>query len=55
MIAPEPGGDERFHGQVEQGLPRLREEWITARGDVNKEADGVLVAKDLKQAPTQRE
>ena len=27
-------GDESFHGQAEQGLPRLREKWILSRGDV---------------------
>ena len=47
-------GDEQFHGQAEQGLPRLREEWILSRGDVSREADGTLVAANLQQAPTQR-
>ena len=48
-------GDDSFHGKAEQGLPRLRESWIEARGDVCRDADGVLVAADVKQAPTQRE
>ena len=48
-------GDESFHGQAEQGLPRMREEWILSRADVNRDNDGVLVAFDLKQPPTQRE
>ena len=50
-----PWGDESFHGQAEQGLPRLREEWILSRGDVCRDAGGALQATDLKQAPTQRE
>lgn len=33
-------GDESFHGRAEQGQPRLREEWIQARGDEQKDADG---------------
>ncbi len=48
-------GDEGFHGQAEQGLPRLREEWILSRGDVCWDAGGALQATDLKQPPTQRE
>ena len=31
-----PWGDPGFHGRVEQGLPRLREDWIRARGDVEE-------------------
>ena len=31
-----PWGDPGFHGRVEQGLPRLREDWIRARGDVQE-------------------
>ena len=34
-----PWGDPDFHGSVEEGLPALRREWITARGDV-EEYDG---------------
>ena len=34
-----PWGDPAFTGDVQQGLPRLREEWIRARGDV-REYDG---------------
>ncbi len=48
-------GDPEFHGQVEQGLPRLREGWIQNRADVYKDADGVLVAANVNQPPTQRE
>lgn len=48
-------GDESYHGNEETGLPRLREKWIVARGDVCADSDGVLVAKDLQHAPTQRE
>ena len=50
-----PWGDAEFHGQAEQGLPRMREEWILSRGDVCRDAGGALQATDLKQAPTQRE
>lgn len=50
-----PWGDESFHGQAEQGLPRMREAWILARGDVQKDAAGVFVAVDAKRPPTQRE
>jgi len=31
-----PWGDPDFHGDVEQGLPPLRLEWILARGDVQE-------------------
>jgi phosphomethylpyrimidine synthase len=34
-----PWGDNRFRGDVEEGLPALRREWILARGDV-AEYDG---------------
>src|SRR5262249_31359960 len=33
-----PWGDPGFTGNVEQGLPRLRHEWIRARGDVEEYA-----------------
>lgn len=29
-----PWGDESFSGDVEKGLPKLREPWIAERGDV---------------------
>ena len=29
-----PWGEPQFHGDVEQGLPPLRREWILKRGDV---------------------
>ena len=29
-----PWGDPQFHGNVEQGLPPLRQKWILKRGDV---------------------
>ena len=38
-----PWGDPAFCGDVTQGLPRLREEWIRARGDV-EEYEGRAVA-----------
>src|SRR6266404_6865716 len=31
-----PWGDPEFHGNVEQGLPPLREKWIRDRGDVEE-------------------
>jgi phosphomethylpyrimidine synthase len=38
-----PWGDPAFHGDVEQGLPPLRENWILARNDV-QQYDGRPVA-----------
>lgn len=50
-----PWGDEDFHGNVEQGLPRMRESWILQRGDVQQSGTGrVLKAADLSAPPTQR-
>ena len=37
-----PWSDPDFHGDVQQGLPALREKWIRARGDV-EEIDGRAV------------
>src|SRR6266480_1750889 len=37
-----PWGDPDFHGDVTQGLPALRAEWIRARSDV-EEYEGRLV------------
>src|SRR2546427_5647227 len=31
-----PWSDPEFHGEVEQGLPPLRRQWISARGDVEE-------------------
>src|SRR5258708_1703847 len=31
-----PWGDETFQGQVEEGLPPLRRDWVVARGDVEE-------------------
>src|SRR3954463_13989095 len=31
-----PWGDPDFHGDVEQGLPAVRRDWIVARGDVEE-------------------
>src|SRR6266478_2970022 len=33
-----PWSDPDFHGDVQQGLPALREKWIRARGDVEEYA-----------------
>lgn len=49
-----PWGDESFHGDEEQGVPRLRERWIEARGDVQRCGNGVLRATDVSCPPTQR-
>jgi len=38
-----PWGDPDFHGDVREGLPALRKDWIIARGDV-REYDGRPVA-----------
>src|SRR5437762_7576353 len=37
-----PWGDADFHGDVEQGLPPLRQRWILQRGDVD-EIEGRVV------------
>src|SRR5580704_6972308 len=37
-----PWGDPDFHGDVQQGLPALREKWIRDRGDV-EEIEGRVV------------
>ena len=50
-----PWGDEAFHGDAERGLPRMREDWILARGDVQQDAEGKWHAADLAHPPTQRE
>lgn len=49
-----PWGDESFHGDEKLGLPRLREPWVSARGDVVRGENGVLRAADLSTPPTQR-
>lgn len=49
-----PWGDPDFHGDAQKGLPALRAEWIAARGDTAADADGALVAADVKTPPTQR-
>ncbi len=48
-----PWGDENFCGDVEQGIPPLRREWIEARGDVQADENGVLRG-DQATPPTQR-
>jgi len=48
-----PWGDASFHGNMEDGLPPLRKEWIASRGDT-EDRNGILVARDLKNPPTQR-
>lgn len=47
-------GDESFHGDERKGLPALRREWISRRGDVEDGGNGVLRARDVSQPPTQR-
>lgn len=48
-------GDENFHGNAELGLPRLRDEWIRTRADVQPDGEGKLRAADIAHPPTQRE
>ncbi|MGA1115527.1 MAG: phosphomethylpyrimidine synthase, partial [Opitutales bacterium] len=38
-----PWGDAKFHGNVEKGLPKLRQHWITSRKDVE-----VIEGRDVK-------
>ncbi len=40
-----PWGDVNFHGNVEKGLPKLRQDWIAARKDVE-----VIDGRDVKPA-----
>lgn len=49
-----PWGDDSFSGREEEGLPKLRESWIAARGDVRRDSDGTLTAADANTPPTQR-
>ncbi len=49
-----PWGDDSFTGSEEEGLPKLRESWIAARGDVRRDSDGTLAAADASAPPTQR-
>lgn len=49
-----PWGDDDFRGNVETGLPRLRESWISRRGDVAADGEGALRASDPAAPPTQR-
>jgi phosphomethylpyrimidine synthase len=41
-----PWGDNRFDGQVEEGLPPLKAAWIRARGDVEEVAGRVVTPRD---------
>lgn len=50
-----PWGDSSFSGNVKSGIPKLREPWIIARGDVQKNENGALLAADPCKPPTQRE
>lgn len=49
-----PWGDDSFHGDVKQGLPTLRAEWIADRCDVKADTSGVLQAVNPETPPTQR-
>lgn len=49
-----PWGDETFHGDVTEGIPPFREEWIARRGDVVRSGSGALKAASLEEPPTQR-
>ncbi len=48
-----PWGDADFKGDVEQGIPALRRDWIAARGDVERAESGALRG-DPASPPTQR-
>ncbi len=48
-----PWGDESFHGDEQRGIPAIRREWITARGDVQIAENGALRG-DPSNPPTQR-
>ncbi len=50
-----PWGDSSFSGNVKSGIPKLREPWIIARGDVQKNENGALLSADACTPPTQRE
>src|ERR1700758_2590967 len=41
-----PWGDNRFDGEVEEGLPPLRSAWIRARGDVEEIAGRAVKPRD---------
>ncbi len=41
-----PWGDPEFHGDVEQGLPPLRDKWIRDRGDVEEVEGRVVTPQD---------
>ena len=47
-----PWGDPQFEGDVQQGLPALRRQWIIQRGDVEEVPDS-MVAAGLPQAARQ--
>ena len=49
-----PWGDPATTCDVKAGIPRLREEWIAGRCDVQRAADGSLEAVSLQAPPTQR-
>ena len=49
-----PWGDSAQSCNVKEGIPRLREEWIAGRRDVQRAADGSLEAVSLQAPPTQR-
>ncbi len=48
-----PWGDDAFHGEVEKGIPAMRQEWIAARGDVKLLENGALCGEP-ENPPTQR-
>jgi len=57
-----PWGDPAFHGNVEEGLPALRREWILSRGDVEEyvgrdiapQDNGYLSASHAQQSSERR-
>ena len=49
-----PWGDPEIACTVEEGIPRVREAWIAARGDTERTRDGAMIAVDPDSPPTQR-
>ncbi|MGA2751096.1 MAG: phosphomethylpyrimidine synthase ThiC [Verrucomicrobiota bacterium] len=49
-----PWGDEAFLGSVRDGLPPLRAEWITGRGDVEQYEGRISRSEPNGQSPPQR-
>ena len=46
-----PWGDPDFHGNIELGLPKLREDWILGRKDVEKITDVKVAQRTMDIYP----